>query len=194
MSESIVRHFFESLPLPVWVLASTDSRLTDTNRQGRELLQKGQCVRLLGERLIPASCDAERAWREALQAVRSSKSSYATAPVARSGGGYFVFMSLGEQSAPANAIAVALAGHSAYRAELRAVRSAFRLTEAETKLLGLLVEGQTLKDACGTLAIKEPTARTHLKSLFEKTNTHRQADLLLLVKGFPSFTEKAAVC
>lgn len=193
MSESVVRHFFESLPWPVWVLASSDSKLTDSNRQGRELLQKGQCVRLLGERLIPASGDAERAWREALQTVRSSRSPYATAPVARSGaGGYFVFMSLGEQATPENAIAVALAGHGAYRAELRAVRSAFRLTEAETRLLGLLVEGQTLKDVCRALAIKEPTARTHLKALFEKTNTHRQADLLLLVKGFPSFLEKAA--
>ena len=34
------------------------------------------------------------------------------------------------------------------------------------------------------LGIAEPTVKTHLKRLFEKTGTHRQADLVKLVAGF----------
>lgn len=187
--ERVVRQFFESIPWPVWVLAGIDSQLSDMNRQGRTLLEKGRCVRLSEGRLIPAACDAERAWRDALQTVRS-KSPYATAPVQRKGEeGYFVFMNLGGAGAPTDAVAVALAGQKVYRAELRAVRSAFRLTEAETRLLGLLLEGKTLDEACRSLAIMRATGRTHLRSLFEKTDTHRQVELLLLVRDFPSFLE-----
>jgi DNA-binding CsgD family transcriptional regulator len=39
-------------------------------------------------------------------------------------------------------------------------------------------------EAAEVLGVAETTARWHLQHLFEKTGTHRQADLIKLVAGF----------
>jgi DNA-binding CsgD family transcriptional regulator len=61
------------------------------------------------------------------------------------------------------------------------VREIFGLTSAEAKLLGEILEGRGLDDAAERLGISRATARTRLKTIFLKTDTHRQADLVRLV-------------
>ncbi|HLG55440.1 MAG TPA: LuxR C-terminal-related transcriptional regulator [Vicinamibacterales bacterium] len=61
------------------------------------------------------------------------------------------------------------------------IRTLFRLTPAEAKLTRLLAEGVTLSDAAIRLGLRAQTVRTRLKTIFEKTNTHRQTDLVRLV-------------
>lgn len=53
------------------------------------------------------------------------------------------------------------------------------LTRAETRLALLLVEPLSLADAAARLGIGRETARTHLKALFAKTGTQRQAELVI---------------
>ena len=54
----------------------------------------------------------------------------------------------------------------------------YRLTEAESQLALLLANGETVEAASGILGISTNTTKTHLKNLFAKTDTHRQAELL----------------
>jgi len=58
------------------------------------------------------------------------------------------------------------------------LREQFGFTPAESRLAAELAAGHTLKRAAECLSISIHTARTHLKSLFAKTETRRQADLI----------------
>lgn len=56
-----------------------------------------------------------------------------------------------------------------------------RLTGRERDLLDCIVRGQSLADAAAQLGIRRETARTYLKRIFAKTDTHRQAELVALL-------------
>lgn len=57
----------------------------------------------------------------------------------------------------------------------------FNLTVAEARLALRIAMGQTLQAAATALDIAKETARNQLKSIFEKTGTHRQAELVALL-------------
>ena len=59
--------------------------------------------------------------------------------------------------------------------------SIFGLTPAESRLAAELAGGSTLVQAAKALNISWETARTHLKTVFMKTNTHRQSELVALL-------------
>jgi len=65
-----------------------------------------------------------------------------------------------------------------------ALADAFRLTPREAAVADLLASGQDLKGAAHALAIGVGTARNHLKHVFEKTDTHSQARLMAVLRGF----------
>ena len=56
----------------------------------------------------------------------------------------------------------------------------YHLTPAESKLAVLLSNGTSLKRAAGQLGVAKETARSQLKSVFAKTDTHSQSELLRL--------------
>ncbi|MFE0753374.1 helix-turn-helix transcriptional regulator [Inquilinus sp. NPDC058860] len=62
----------------------------------------------------------------------------------------------------------------------RRLATLFGLSRAEARLAALLGSGVTLAEAAERLTIRYETARTQLKSVFVKTDTHRQADLVAL--------------
>jgi DNA-binding CsgD family transcriptional regulator/PAS domain-containing protein len=71
-----------------------------------------------------------------------------------------------------------------------AVARLFDLTSAESRLCQYLARGRSLEETALDLRISSNTVRTHLKRVFEKTGTHRQAELvLLLTKGIPFVRE-----
>lgn len=57
----------------------------------------------------------------------------------------------------------------------------FGLTHAEARLALLLVDGITLTEAAESLKLSVATLRTQLKAIFNKTHTHRQAELVVLI-------------
>lgn len=57
----------------------------------------------------------------------------------------------------------------------------FGLTAAEARLAAIIGGGGSLEVACEMLQVSRETARNQLKSIFAKTNTHRQAELVLLL-------------
>jgi DNA-binding CsgD family transcriptional regulator len=65
-----------------------------------------------------------------------------------------------------------------------AVSRAFQLTPTELRVLFAIIEVGTAPEVADVLGISEGTVKWHLRHLFEKTGTHRQADLVKLVAGF----------
>jgi DNA-binding CsgD family transcriptional regulator len=63
------------------------------------------------------------------------------------------------------------------------LRQHFGLTAAEAILASQIVRGHGLKACAELIGISEPTARTHLRRIFEKTGTKRQAELVALIYG-----------
>lgn len=61
----------------------------------------------------------------------------------------------------------------------------FGLSSAEGRLLEKLVSGRSVKQAASDLGITGDTARSYLKVIFQKTDTHRQTDLVRLVLSSP---------
>jgi DNA-binding CsgD family transcriptional regulator len=59
------------------------------------------------------------------------------------------------------------------------LQAAFRLTAAEARLATLLASGERLESICEQLGISKETGRNQLKSIFSKTGTNRQAELVL---------------
>jgi DNA-binding CsgD family transcriptional regulator len=57
----------------------------------------------------------------------------------------------------------------------------FRLTPAEAKLACIIARGASPEIAAGELKISRETARNQLKSVFAKTDTHRQSELVALL-------------
>jgi DNA-binding CsgD family transcriptional regulator len=56
----------------------------------------------------------------------------------------------------------------------------YQMTPAEARLTALIVRGHSLLAAAAELHISKNTARTHMKRIYMKTETHRQVDLVRL--------------
>jgi DNA-binding CsgD family transcriptional regulator len=63
----------------------------------------------------------------------------------------------------------------------RPVCRAFGLTRVESDLACRLASGQSVQDAADAMHVKLETARTYLRSIFSKTGTNRQVDLVRLI-------------
>jgi DNA-binding CsgD family transcriptional regulator len=61
------------------------------------------------------------------------------------------------------------------------VAALLNLTAAEARVATLLVSRQTAAEIAATLHVTLATVRTHLRSLFDKTDTKRQVDLVHLI-------------
>jgi DNA-binding CsgD family transcriptional regulator len=62
----------------------------------------------------------------------------------------------------------------------------FELSAAEVRLAERLMLGESTEEAALSLNIKVSTARWHLASLYRKTGTRRQAQLVRLLMSLPS--------
>jgi len=60
----------------------------------------------------------------------------------------------------------------------------FTLTQAEARLCHALADGLTIRDYCGEWHVAVSTARSQLRSVFAKTATRRQSELLRLIYLF----------
>lgn len=66
------------------------------------------------------------------------------------------------------------------------MRELFKLTRREAAIAAKLIEGKSVEQAAAELSVTYETARTHLRRIFSKTGTSRQAELLLLIARVPT--------
>lgn len=63
------------------------------------------------------------------------------------------------------------------------LRSTFDLTPTQARLANLIAAGHSLEDAAEALGLSRETSRSHLKAVFAKTDTHRQAELTAMLSS-----------
>jgi DNA-binding CsgD family transcriptional regulator len=86
------------------------------------------------------------------------------------------------QLAPATRVAVFIADpESQAEPPDETIARLYGLTMAEARLAGRLARGKPLSEISESLGITRETARTRLKVIFSKTDTHRQAELVRLI-------------
>jgi DNA-binding CsgD family transcriptional regulator len=61
------------------------------------------------------------------------------------------------------------------------LRRLYGLTKGEAEVVVRLTHGSSLKQISDELAVSYQTVRTHLQYAFDKTDTHRQAELVQLL-------------
>jgi DNA-binding CsgD family transcriptional regulator/PAS domain-containing protein len=66
------------------------------------------------------------------------------------------------------------------------IKNVFRLTPAEVRVMLSIVEFGCVSNCAKSLDVAETTVKTHLRRIFTKTDTKRQADLVKLVAAFSS--------
>src|SRR5437588_6481204 len=178
------------------IILGADQRVLFVNKAAKDILSKGDGLRVSRHDGIRAVSSEENAkLREAVQlaimaaekrrtpfgsVMRISRSSAARSLIA------FVTALVGQGMSAESAACVIFSDP-----ELRAdpdqgfLRSLFGLTGAEAKVAALLVQGYDARRIGERLAVSFNTARTHVKRVFEKTNTRRQSELVHLILCAP---------
>ena len=151
----------------------------------------GADIRIVGQRLVLGDRRAQVAFNHFLDRLRTASDvdALAVAPiVVRRAGKLPVVIRIlpvdGAARSPflgARAILI-LSGFDEGGAEqLTMLRQAFGLTSSEARIAACLAGGKSLEEAAQEMAIAQETARSHLKAVFRKTDTHRQGELIALV-------------
>lgn len=87
------------------------------------------------------------------------------------------------QTGPGTAIVFVHDPESPRRGCTSALRKLYGFTKAEAAVAASLMEGKNLSEVASVLHVSTNTVRAHLKRLFAKTRTSRQAELVLLLGG-----------
>ncbi len=182
------------------LLVNAEGEVIYRNPTTTELLARTASLRLDGRRLLAASAADQRALRQAIASATTIASASAIAAhagtddtrvitlsapagaapmvlVVRPAGELFV-----AESATRSPIAVISirGGHAMHDPATCPFARQFELTPAQAKVSALVFMGRPLTVVASSLNVSENTVRSHLKQIFQKTNTHGQMELVHL--------------
>jgi DNA-binding CsgD family transcriptional regulator/PAS domain-containing protein len=180
-------------------LVDAGGRIVHANASGHAMLAKGDVLRAAGGRLLPVDPTAERILHDGFLAAGKGDAAVGTRGIAvplstATGERYLAHMlpltSGARRRAGATcAAAAALFVHRTAldsRSPLETIARQYRLTPMELRVLLAIVEVGGVPEAAEALGIGDTTVKTHLGRLYEKTGSHRQADLVKLIAGYSS--------
>lgn len=176
------------------ILATAAAEPIYRNPAAEHLLTHLIGLRIEGTRVVAASPADQRVLREAIAQVAQPDSASPTpaprvitlacqppAPpvVAVVRGAGQVFMG---QSGERRGLAVITirGGHAAHDPAVCPFARHYELTSAQARVGALVFDGQSLSAIARSLRVSENTVRSHLKQIYQKTNTHGQMDLVHL--------------
>lgn len=89
---------------------------------------------------------------------------------------------------PDEPVAVVFIGDPEHRGEIDPMRlcDLYGLSRAEARVAALLAQGHRLDETAQILGVAYETVRKHLKQIFSKTGTDRQAELVRMLVGGPA--------
>ena len=177
-------------------LTARDGRVVYMNATAERQIKTGNSIRIMNNRLFPTDPAARTALAKSIDEasrddVGMTMSEHSVAIPGVDGTGYVAtLLPVGGNQrrdvlAPF-AASVAVFTQDPTQAPLmpgEAFARLYKLTGGELRVLLALAQGLGGKEAADMLGISEPTVRTHLKHIFSKTDTHRQADLLRLFQN-----------
>ena len=178
-------------------LIDAEGRIVHANRAGDDILDSCDVLRSVGGRLAANDVRVDQVLRDAATAAAGGDAALGSAGitlslVARDGVSYVVHvLSLGGGERRRVGMAyTATAALFVRKAALegppspQAISDAFELTPAELRVLFGIVDIGGVPEVADAFGVAESTIKTHLRRLFEKTGTGRQAELVKLVAGF----------
>lgn len=178
-------------------LVDAAGRVVRANGSGHRLLAESNVLRTINGRLTCQDAGADGSLREAIVAAQSGDAELEYRGIAvpmvaitgqryvahvlpltagarkRAGAGYESVAAVFVRSAAVNTLS-----------SPDAIARSFRITPAELRVLLAVMESSGVPEIAQGLGLSEPTVRTHLRRLFEKTGTSRQTELIKLVAGY----------
>lgn len=186
---------FDGLSAGMFLVDAT-GRIIHLNAAGRVLLSTG-ALNANGNRLSAAGSEVNGLLHDAIVAAshgdRAMNVKGISLPLTARGGENYVAHVLPLASGArqrASTTYAAAAAVFAYKAKLtipsplEVIARRYKLTPTELRVLLALVEIGGASEVAKALGISIATVKSHLAHLFEKTSTHRQADLIKLVATF----------
>lgn len=180
-------------------LVDVTGRVVQANVSGHHILAEGTVFRAGNGRLACQDVAAEDALREAILASRGGDSHLdnrgIAVPMVSTGGQRYVAHVLPLTSGARKRAGVGYDSVAAIFVRKAAVDTlsspeiiarSFGITPAELRVLLSVMESSGVAEIAQSLGVSEPTVRTHLRRLFEKTGTDRQTELVKLVAGYSS--------
>jgi DNA-binding CsgD family transcriptional regulator len=178
-------------------LVNARGRLVHANAAGQLMLANGDVLRVAAGRIAASDPQAGQSLEEVFPSAGAGDAALgvkgiALPLVARNGDRYIAHVlpltsgarrKAGTSLAAAAAVFVRKAALDA-RSPLETVAKVYKLTPAELRVMLAVVEIGGAPEVADALGIAETTVKFHLKRLFEKTGTRRQADLVKVVAGY----------
>ena len=154
------------------------------NEAGRQLIAMADGLSLTSAGLMANLAKSSQSLRTALTVVHQNIGTSQTVAIEREEGHPLV-LQLSSISLPGSNArhVIALAIDPDRQADISAevLASLFGCTSAEARLAAALVAGKRLEEIGEEFGVKPTTITFHLQNLFQKTHTHRQADLVALL-------------
>ena len=175
-------------------LTDREGRIVYMNKSAERQINTGNALQVVNRRLRATDQKANIALARALEAKActdavASPTGMALALPDNNGAGYLASVlpldggARTELMAPFRATAGLFVQDPmvAPRTDGEAFARIYGLTGAELKVLLTLAPGLTAKEAAGALGVREPTIKTHLQRIYEKTGMSRQTELVRLL-------------
>jgi DNA-binding CsgD family transcriptional regulator len=180
-------------------LVNGSGRIVHANAVGHAMLAEGSTVCPTGDKLAVIDANANQALRDVITNADGGDAAVGVkgiaVPLSARDGERYVAHVLPLTSGARRKAGIAYSAVAAVFVRkaaldlphpLEAIASAFKLTPAEMRVLMMIVEVGGVPEVASVLGISEPTVRTHLQHVFQKTETSRQAELVKLVAGYLS--------
>lgn len=194
----MITSLIDRLPGGVMVV-NAGKRLEYANASALEMLASVDGLKLTSEKIIIADRtnkerDLRRAVEQVLDDSDSEASTEATLSIERNSGKrpYELLLrrlETGEGSPfPGEPMVSIFIGDESYEPNMdgEMLVKMFDLTPSESRLAMLLAGGRSLNQIAAEVSISKHTARTHLKRVMSKTNTHSQGELIRLLLTGPA--------
>lgn len=173
----------DRLSISIFLLEET-GEVRMTNEAGRRLAEQADGFSLTPGGLLARSATSSQSIRAALANILRDIGTTQTIALERESGHPLVLQLSGLSLPGSNSRhAIALVVDPDKQAEISpdVLASLFGCTSAEARLAAGLVAGKRLEEIGEEFGVKQTTITFHLKNLFQKTHTHRQADLVALL-------------
>jgi len=172
-------------------------RIVHANASGHALLADGKLLRVNAGRLAPNDVAAEQGLYEIFSMAESGDAALGTRGVAvpliaRDGEHYVAHVlpltaGARRQAGAAYAAVAAVFVHKAaldMPSPQEVIAKLYKLTPTELRVLFAIVQVGGVPEVAEAMGISTSTVKTHLRRLFAKTGTDRQADLVKLVAAY----------
>ena len=176
-------------------VVDASGNISYSNRAGNEIVRAGDYLRSADGKLSARQSEANQLLQEAFRAAGDgdaaiSNKSVAMPLLAADGTRYLVNLLPLKRRRAAGIDAKATAAVFVQKADIElpnqpeVIASAYKLTKTELQVLLALVQLGGGPEIAEALGVGSGTVKTHLRSLFRKTGTKHQTDLVRLVAGF----------